>query len=184
MMRRLSTIVLVAMGLAGCTSSERDPIQLAALASVRPADDNACTDIISTAGGILKFCQTADRVDVFESGVDLDQARRKLDVINDPEALVAIQKELHLRPDLKLSRKAVAGACVANGTTYVNISLKSMKAILKSAAPQQLATNDGADLEDVNTTSSLNIQTGTKIKTIRMLKVVNQSAKLPSASQD
>lgn len=128
---------------AGCATSSPQPVVSTARWSDLAKDDNRCTDIISVGGGVIKFCQTESTVQVFESGVDLAAERRKLDVINDPKALLALQKTISARPDLQASRRLVAKACTVNGVTYLTLSLESLKKIVNAAGPNLVSSDPG-----------------------------------------
>lgn len=144
MKTQIGGAILAGSLVAGCAAYPPQPVYIIAQQPDLSRDENRCTDIISTGGGVLKFCQTETNVDVYESGVDLAAERRKLDIINNPKALLALQKDINLRSDLRASRKLVAKACLVNDTQYVTISLDSLKKIMNSYAISTV--NDEAPL--------------------------------------
>ena len=103
------------LALAGCASSP----DAGAVAT--------CTDLISTGGGMLKYCQTGNRVDVTETGIDPKAEPPAVKVVDDLGALQGLQKEAGLSPDYTASRDLVARACVVNGVDYVSVSVKDLK---------------------------------------------------------
>ena len=106
------------LALAGCATSP----DMKAVAT--------CTDLISTGGGMLKYCQTGNRIDVTESGVDPKAEPPAVKIVDDPEVLQGLQKEAGLRQDLLVSHQLVARACVANGTEYISVAVKDLKRML------------------------------------------------------
>ncbi|MCJ2067856.1 hypothetical protein MKK75_03365 [Methylobacterium sp. J-030] len=130
MKTQIGGAILAGSLVAGCATYPPRAVYLIAQQPGLSRDENRCTDIISTGGGVLKFCQTENNVNIYESGIDLTAERRKLDIVNNPKALLALQKDITVRPDLRTSRKLVAKACVVNDTRYVTISLDSLKKIL------------------------------------------------------
>ena len=106
------------MGLAGCANgSGTDAVA-------------TCTDLISTGGGMLKYCQTGNKIEATESGIDPKAEPAAVKVVNDPEVLQGLQKQAGLHAELSDSRKLVARACVAGGVDYLSISVKDLKRML------------------------------------------------------
>ena len=89
-----------------------------------------CTNLISTAGGLLQFCQSANKLAVTESGIDVRNEAEEIQVVRDPVTLNALVKQLVPRQSFKLSRHLVARACVIKGKTYVNISLADLRRMM------------------------------------------------------
>lgn len=106
------------MGLAGCASGSSTE----AVAT--------CTDLISTGGGMLKYCQTGNKIEATESGIDPKAEPAAVKVVDDPEVLQGLQKQAGLHPEFMGSRKLVARACVADGVDYLSVSVKDLKRML------------------------------------------------------
>ena len=102
-----------------------------------PSATATCTDLVSTGGGLLKYCQTGRRIDVTESGVDPAADPPAVKIVDDPEVLSRLQREAGLRPEFSASRKLVTRACVAGGVDYITLSVNDIKRIMadRSAAP-------------------------------------------------
>ena len=120
------------LALAGCASSP----DAKAVAT--------CTDLISTGGGMLKYCQTGNRIESSENGID-PNADPAAKVIDDPEVLNGLQKEAGLHPEFIASRKLVARACVAGGADYLSISVKDLKRIITERGAPPLAVESPAE---------------------------------------
>ena len=106
------------MALAGCASSP----DAGAVAT--------CTDLISTGGGMLKYCQTGNRIEATESGIDPGAEPVAAKTVDDPEVLNGLQRQAGLHPEYAPSRRLVAKACVADGVDYLSISVKDLKRII------------------------------------------------------
>ena len=106
------------MALAGCAS---------------PPDSGAvatCTDLISTGGGMLKYCQTGNKIEATETGIDPKAEPVAAKLVDDPEVLNGLQRQAGLHPEYLASRRLVAKACVADGVDYLSISVKDLKRII------------------------------------------------------
>ena len=101
-----------------------------------------CTDIIATNGGILKFCQDARTLDVFESGVDSRAIAPPVRLIDDPNVLSALQSKLSLRPEFAASRRLVAKSCAVGDKHYLAVSVESLKRILQGSAERIVLRDD------------------------------------------
>jgi hypothetical protein len=124
-------LVVSCLGLAGCAST--------------PGTDAVatCTDLISTSGGMLKYCQTGNKIEATESGIDSKAEPAAVKVVDDPEVLQGLQKQAGLHPELMDSRKLVARACVAGGVDYLSVSVKDLKRMLSdrmTARPETTKT--------------------------------------------
>lgn len=106
----------LAVGLAGCAAA--------------PGATATCTDLISTGGGLLKFCQNGDKLHVTESAIDPAEAAQDVRIVDDPSVLDALQRRLGLRPAFRGSRRIIAHACVVKGGDFVSISLSDLKRII------------------------------------------------------
>lgn len=106
------------LALAGCASSP----DAKAVAT--------CTDLISTGGGMLKYCQTGNRIEATESGIDAEAEPASAKLVDDPAVLAGLQRQAGLRPEFRASRKLVARACVADGVDYLSISVKDLKRMI------------------------------------------------------
>lgn len=93
-----------------------------------------CTNLISTGGGLLQFCQRADKLQVSESGVDPAGGAASVQVVNDPSVLHALERDLRPRPDFAPSRRLVARACLVNGQGYVSVAASDLRRIMGEAA--------------------------------------------------
>lgn len=112
------TVILSCVALAGCATAP-EPSALA-----------TCTDLISSGGGVLKYCQTGNRIDATETGVDPRAEPPAARIVDDLEVLQGLQKQIGLSPRLAASRKLVARACVVDGVDYLTVSVKDLKRIL------------------------------------------------------
>ncbi|WP_237479771.1 hypothetical protein [Lichenibacterium dinghuense] len=114
---RILLIALVLAGsVAGCATS--------------PGATATCTDLISTGGGLLKFCQAGDKLHVTESGIDPAEAANEVKIVDDPSVLHSLQSEISPRPELKSSREIVARACLVKGKEYISIAAVDLKRIV------------------------------------------------------
>ena len=93
-----------------------------------------CTDLISSGGGVLKYCQTGNRIDATETGVDPRAEPPAAKTVDDLEVLQGLQKQIGLSPRLAASRRLVARACVVDGVDYLTVSVKDLKRILGTTA--------------------------------------------------
>ena len=110
------------LALAGCASSPG----AGALAT--------CTDLISTGGGMLKYCQTGNKIEATETGIDPEAEPVAAKLVDDPEVLSGLQRQAGLRPEFLASRKLVARACVADGVNYLSISVDDLKRMITTGA--------------------------------------------------
>lgn len=95
-----------------------------------PRATATCTDLISTGGGLLRYCQLGDKLNVSESGIDPAHAATDVRIVDDPAVLSALQKQIGLRPAFRASRRIIARACVVKGGDFVSISLSDLKRII------------------------------------------------------
>lgn len=121
--------LILAWGLAGCAAS--------------PGATATCTDLISTGGGLLKFCQAGDKLHVSESGIDPAGPAGDVKIVDDPAVLNALQKQISPRADFAASRRIVAHACVVKGDAFVSISLADLKRIVDAPVRASAAVADG-----------------------------------------
>lgn len=93
-----------------------------------------CTNLVSVGGGLLQFCQAADKIKVSESGVDVADGAREVKIVDDPVVLAALETDLHTSPGFAPSRNLVARACLVRGRAYVSIAMDDLKRILAAKA--------------------------------------------------
>lgn len=128
-MMRKALFILLCSALGGCATS--------------PSATATCTNLISTGGGLLKYCQTGRQIDVTESGIDPSAEPVPVKVVDDPAVLNGLQHEAGLHEAFSASRKLVARACVVGKTDYLTVSVDDIKRMLsKGRTPQAAAPAD------------------------------------------
>ena len=130
------TFIASCVALAGCAS---------------PPDSGAvatCTDLISTGGGMLQYCQTGNKIEATETGIDPEAEPVAAKLVDDPEVLNGLQRQAGLHPEYRASRRLVAKACVADGVDYLSISVKDLKRIITDNPIGPAAATDRAPPAD------------------------------------
>ncbi len=95
-----------------------------------------CTNLISGTGGVLKFCQTIDRIAITETGIVAGRRSEEVAIVDDPITLAALAKQLRLNRDLSRSRGIIKRACVVNGDGYISIRSTDLARLLESGKQQ------------------------------------------------
>ena len=91
-----------------------------------------CTSLVSMGGGLLQFCQSADKLRVSESGVDPANGTEEVKIVDDPLVLASLEGDLRLHAAFSTSRRLIARACLVKGHGFVSISAADLKRILAS----------------------------------------------------